>query len=414
MELEDKKHFKNYFTAWIVIICLLFCAIIFFIFIPNANALEVRNFELGSNGFYGYRIPERTANQDTNNYVDLVIQSGTDLEINKNFKIFNRYCDTNIQGNCAYTGTEIIQYIKTNANKDTRLTFGYHPADLTTNIDDMLISGDKLYYDGIYSYDFTIEIWSDKTLGITNDLTFGINFQNNTNFVYTSNSWTLLENYTRDNYNYRKYLVRVGYNNGYYASAAGKFLNVPLSPDMNNTFYGTGAIRPQTASVSTNFGIQGTGQIYYVFSRPYNIIYWSNEQSLTCSTTCWTEEDTFNSDEWGPKQQITFNNSFFSNTFFRDYGLGGVFTHLIDKFKYYLNSYNENSCHNLNITIMGKQIQIPCGKTLFWGRNDISIFANIWSVFWSGFVAFFIARKIYSNLMVLFNDDFKFKDVVDL
>lgn len=56
------------------------------------------------------------------------------------------------------------------------------------------------------------------------------------------------------------------------------------------------------------------------------------------------------------------------------------------------------TCSPLTLRMFDKDIEIPCGDTLFWGRPEVSEFRTLWNVLVGGAALFLVLRKVFKTV----------------
>lgn len=73
-----------------------------------------------------------------------------------------------------------------------------------------------------------------------------------------------------------------------------------------------------------------------------------------------------------------------------------------------------DKCKPIVIDVLGKNITLPCGDTLFWDRPDVKTFRAIWNVIVCGPILYYLLIKLYKVIEGLKNPDDDRIEVVDL
>lgn len=102
---------------------------------------------------------------------------------------------------------------------------------------------------------------------------------------------------------------------------------------------------------------------------------------------------TLNDDSTSSSQSST--NSFFNNFSINNHGLSGVVLAPVN----FIQSFT-NTCQPVTLTLFNKDVPIPCGDTIFWGKSDsrISNFRNIWNVLIGGPIIYALLLSIYRSI----------------
>lgn len=113
--------------------------------------------------------------------------------------------------------------------------------------------------------------------------------------------------------------------------------------------------------------------------------------------------DTFNSSlsiEEGimPQAQNIFN-----TLLSRDYGLVRVLQAPLVA----LNNMSNGVCQPFEINLLGTTLSLPCGDSIFWGRQDVQSFKLWWNMFFGGILCYGLGISIYHSIKSLKdpNDD---------
>lgn len=62
-------------------------------------------------------------------------------------------------------------------------------------------------------------------------------------------------------------------------------------------------------------------------------------------------------------------------------------------------------CSAININLWDKDIELPCGDTLFWNRSDVSAFKGVWNVLIGGPIIYLLMVKLFKVIQSLKNPD---------
>ena len=94
--------------------------------------------------------------------------------------------------------------------------------------------------------------------------------------------------------------------------------------------------------------------------------------------------------------------SFFSNFSVNTFGLTSVVTAPLT----FINSMT-NSCSSnpVTLTLFEKDITLPCGDSIFWGRSDVATFRSIWNVIVGGPIIYMLAIKLFRKVQIALNPD---------
>lgn len=82
--------------------------------------------------------------------------------------------------------------------------------------------------------------------------------------------------------------------------------------------------------------------------------------------------------------------SFFGNFNFGDDTLSSVITAPLRFF-----NRMTDSCTPLKLTWLNTDINIPCGTTIFWEREDVSTFRLFWNILFGGVAIYYLSLKLY-------------------
>lgn len=102
-------------------------------------------------------------------------------------------------------------------------------------------------------------------------------------------------------------------------------------------------------------------------------------------------------------------NSFFNDFENNDHGLSGIITAPISL----IQKLTEGNCSTIEISIMGKNLDMPCGSTLF-GREDIQSFVTSFNIIVGGLICYGAVRGIWKTIEDLKNPDESKVEVMDL
>lgn len=103
-------------------------------------------------------------------------------------------------------------------------------------------------------------------------------------------------------------------------------------------------------------------------------------------------------------------NNFWDKFEHKDYGLTQIITAPINTIK----KISNGTCTPYNITILGKTIQLPCGDTIFWNREDVESFKIFWNMFWGGILCYGIGKLIIKDVQKATNPNSDKLEVIDL
>ena len=86
--------------------------------------------------------------------------------------------------------------------------------------------------------------------------------------------------------------------------------------------------------------------------------------------------------------------SFFNN--FTDSNPGSIASIVSSPLRL-VNSLNRQ-CSPVSFNIFNKDITIPCGDSLFWGRNDVQTFRTLWNVLFGGLIIYRLLVKMFKSI----------------
>ena len=98
--------------------------------------------------------------------------------------------------------------------------------------------------------------------------------------------------------------------------------------------------------------------------------------------------------------------SFKTNTF----GLNTIITSPLNA----IQKISSGTCSPQTISILNKDITLPCGTTIFWNREDVSTFKTFWNMFWGGIICYGIGVSLYKLILKLkdpYNDKIEVLDL---
>lgn len=85
---------------------------------------------------------------------------------------------------------------------------------------------------------------------------------------------------------------------------------------------------------------------------------------------------------------------FFDNiNLFEDNTLSGIITAPLT----YLRSI-DGTCSPITLTYKSSNITLPCGDTIFWGRNDVSSFRTFWNILFGGYIIYRLCFKLFKTI----------------
>ena len=104
------------------------------------------------------------------------------------------------------------------------------------------------------------------------------------------------------------------------------------------------------------------------------------------------------------------SNSFFSSFNDNDFGLSKIITSPLRAIR----RIGQGACSPQTVTLLNKNITIPCGDTIFWNRQDVSTFKVFWNMFWGGILCYGIGISLYRLVHRLRNPSDDKVEVLDL
>ena len=140
---------------------------------------------------------------------------------------------------------------------------------------------------------------------------------------------------------------------------------------------------------------QGTGGIESAINNQTSSI--TNAQNQTTNAVNGIN-NTLNNDSTTDAQST--GSSFFNNFSVNNFGL----TTLIQAPFTFINSFT-NTCSPLTITLFGKDVPLPCGDTIFWGRSDVSTFRGIWQLLVGGPIIYALGLTLFRKIQIALNPD---------
>lgn len=85
--------------------------------------------------------------------------------------------------------------------------------------------------------------------------------------------------------------------------------------------------------------------------------------------------------------------SFFNNFQTSDYGLTSFVTAPVN----FIKSLTTN-CEPISLSVLSKNITLPCGNAVFWGRDDVADFRTFWNFLFVGSILFLLGLRMYKTL----------------
>lgn len=58
----------------------------------------------------------------------------------------------------------------------------------------------------------------------------------------------------------------------------------------------------------------------------------------------------------------------------------------------------DGTCQPVSLTYKGQVITLPCGDTIFWGRNDVSSFRTFWNILFGGYIIYRLCFKLFKTI----------------
>lgn len=111
-----------------------------------------------------------------------------------------------------------------------------------------------------------------------------------------------------------------------------------------------------------------------------------------------------------PNINKTKTNDFWNSFEHKDFGLTQIITLPINTIK----KISNGTCTPYNIQILNQTIQMPCGDTLFWNREDVQSFKIFWNLFWGGLICYGIGGLIIKDVQKAINPNNDKLEVIDL
>lgn len=101
---------------------------------------------------------------------------------------------------------------------------------------------------------------------------------------------------------------------------------------------------------------------------------------------------------------------FFGSFHEEDFGLTAIVTAPLNAIR----QISNGTCTPQTITILGKSITLPCGDTIFWGREDLQDFKLFWNMFFGGILCYGIGLSLYRKIHKFTNPLDDRVEVIDL
>lgn len=180
----------------------------------------------------------------------------------------------------------------------------------------------------------------------------------------------------------------------------------PIAVDIDKLVYGL------NYTSSSGYSLFNNATYYFEIYSGNNI----DSEFLLFSTSYHSSDvnNTFTTDKY--IDYINKNNTsnilgigLFNNFSVPDYGLTPIITAPLK----ILNNLSEDKCSSPKIEIYGTDFSLPCGD-VFWKREDISSFVNIYHIIGFGMLSYFIALDILRSINKYKDPDITIIDVIDL
>lgn len=457
--MSDEENNKN--KLFLTLILSIIASVLMIIFtIPKAYAFELispdSTITLSGTTYYGYNLPTRVNNSSTapNNYVDIGLNTFDQIQhfptkvarykkntyttySFANSTLDNYLSDHNLSSlNFNRNLTEPISYNNILASA-YNLSFSFHPGEQG----DPLSDGFHINYNDYYSYSFDVIVYSENG-GLNNSYTLNAtNTGQGTGFTSSSlnNNNTCLyigQIYTYNDQEYFSYNCRSS--NVPYLNISRTYVDdhlqivhfdIPFNDYTKGRFGGledysgnNEYITPFRANMlfspmyllvnhlPTDSALWKDVQVY--ISEPYDITLWRTNSDEYCQDECWTQEQT---DEFNDSR-VSDTDSFINNLLSqftaitnRDYGFSGIINLTFSFLSSVISSASPNTCYTYQIPVLSTTINLPCGNS-FWNRNDVLNFKAFYEMLQIGIVSYFVAWKIYRDLINLLTPNSKIID----
>lgn len=396
-----------------------------FILVFKASALETRypSSQVVKDGvnWYGYNLPTRATLTDSlgsSVYMNISVSPATSSDhwtskYSNHLKVGLRSLPNQVIDSLSSTDTGNLDYIEYYnipklwsetytlplANFNNYFSFGFQPGVSVNTDEEVLEDGYAINYDSIYSYDFDIVVNSEDNIrpnllgslqlctinSVTNDygcITYGSNYY----------SYELI--YTSDKVQYYRYHIKFNqYTFGY-------GFNYVVLEDSNNQYNMSGKnLFGNSLALYVQGSVSNLDNLSFTISEPYNIVLWNNKSSMVCTDSCWTQQDSDNS------QRILNDSNYLWNQLqdyvdsFKYYGFGGIVTLT---YNYIIDLLQDNSCPVLNVPVLTKSFNLPSACS-FWNREDVSTFDSLWSMVWLGLVSYYVCWRIFKDILRLYD-----------
>lgn len=432
-EDNDSKIGFYAFCGFNIFFVIAFILIVFLLCCDNASASQVVYYNtskvVNNTTYYGYNLPTRPTNFDGsssasvninlslynsshwyNSYTstELLYLQSLDNRIIDEVNLVNESLNRNFKPTNIWTmPLQLGSKVNTTQIQNTyAFSFGFRPsAFIDSNIDTMFEDGFVIYEEDsssynnnyAYSYDFDIILYNfDSNLSNS----FG-NFNvcqyvmgNPEDYMNCVNNSTITFDtiVSTNNIIYRTYHINFGANTWKFGFNKYTLAN-------NNSQYG---VEGNNLIVNSSYYNIYTSD-YLMVSQPYNIVFWSTDNSYTCSTSCWTQQDSDSNQRIPSYNDYLFENMINIADNLNYYGFGGVINYTYDFIKSLLEDTND-TCVSLSVPILGKTITLPSSCT-FWNRQDVATYESFYYMFILGIFSFFIAWKIYNDILNIYMPD---------
>ena len=160
-----------------------------------------------------------------------------------------------------------------------------------------------------------------------------------------------------------------------------------------------GLVRAQniTSATYTDVVPENSKYVYFVGYNSYIDQNWVNNVSISLPKTCISKIDKttdavkdMNDTMKDDSINANTGNDFFDNFNYGDDSLAGVITAPLRFF-----NKLTDSCSPITLNVLGQNVVLPCGDTLFWNRNDVSTFKTFWNILFGGAILYTLSLKLY-------------------
>ena len=102
---------------------------------------------------------------------------------------------------------------------------------------------------------------------------------------------------------------------------------------------------------------------------------------------------------------FTAQNSYFA-TFFNNlnFNMHGLSSFITIPFAF-MNNLTTSPPNTLTFNLFNKNINVPNGESLFWGRSDVATFRTTWNVLVGGLIIYFVYKRLFKFVRKLFDPD---------